>query len=211
MKIIYVLFKKNFNRIKHRQLFYSAQCFSEGYYYYEWRLKESQKMKFELLTNHYLSQLITFEYENRDWFESFIESRGDSFYGQKSIKKHLIDSVNEYTLGQKYPAVVVNEHHIMGRANLKNICLKSKTAEVGYRVAECYSGTGVASYSLKELIKVSKEKLALKSLNAIVLDNNPASARVLEKKGFEQVETISNFYNFLGDELSGTKYQLKLS
>ena len=167
-------------------------------------------MRFELLSRQHLSQLIAFEYQNRKWFETYIESRGEGFYTHDSIQAHLLEFIDAYKSGNLLPAVITMEQRIVGRANLKDICVKSKTAEVGYRVAKSEIGSGVASFGLKELIKISKQKLGLVLLKAVVMENNPASAKVLEKQGFIQSKEISGFYNFHGNNLSCAEYQLSL-
>ncbi len=167
-------------------------------------------MKLELLSENHIAELMFFEHENRYWFEKFIESRGNDFYSQTSIEQHIIENIQAYHLGKQYPAVVVNGGHIIGRVNLKNICGKAKIADVGYRVSESFSGRGVAGFGVQMLIEISKEQLNLNCLRAFVLENNPASSRVLEKQGFTPNKYIDNYVTVAGIDLSCTEYQLKI-
>lgn len=165
-------------------------------------------MKFELVDPTHLSRLISFEVENRHWFESFIEPRPDSFYHGNAIEQHLKQQIQGYLSETHYPGLVTNQYAIMARVNLKSLCLASKTAEVGFRVAQQYAAAGVASYGLKGLIEVAKNHYGLTLLKGFVLDNNPASARVLIKQGFKPVKVHQNYISF--NSLSCSEYHLAL-
>jgi ribosomal-protein-alanine N-acetyltransferase len=55
---------------------------------------------------------------------------------------------------------------------------------VGYRVAERVAGRGAASAALRELCRIAKDELGLRTLRAITGHDNIASQRVLERSGF---------------------------
>lgn len=167
-------------------------------------------MKLERLSEQHLNPLIKFEHDNRAWFERFIESRGNDFYQHSSISQHLSNCLQEYHAGTHYPAVVIDHQQIIARVNLKNIDLSLREAEIGYRVAEKYAGRGVISQAVNEIILLAKNELALNRLKALVLENNPASARVLEKQGFVKVKNDAGFFMHAGKKLRCSEYQLSL-
>ena len=168
-------------------------------------------MKLELLDEKYLTALIDFELENRLYFESLIASRGDAFYRRPVILAHIRDLVSDYDAGEKLSCLVFQDDEVIARANIKDINDETSTAEVGYRVAEAAAGKGVASFALAGLIRLAKTQLGLKSLTAWVMNNNPASARVLEKQGFVEQVTMQNHYCFNGRYLACTQYKLNLN
>ena len=59
------------------------------------------------------------------------------------------------------------------------------SAEVGYWLGEPYWGRGIATGALKALTEYAFSELGLIRLYATVMEWNPASARVLEKAGYE--------------------------
>lgn len=162
-------------------------------------------MKFETLTENHLSQLLNFELENREWFESIIEPRVSEFYSEKGVAKHIETQVEHMNSGLVYSGVLIKDDVIVGRGNLKSIC--DGKAFVGYRISGKYTSQGFASYCLSELMHIAKEKFDLKVLEAQVLDNNLASRRVLEKKNFTAVEYMPNFSTLNGLEYGCTKFQ----
>jgi len=167
-------------------------------------------MHLELLDEKHLEALLSFELENRTYFETLIQSRGMGFYRKTVILEHIRDLVTDYEAGEKLSSLVIKNKQVIARANIKCINDEHASAEVGYRVAENNAGQGVASFALAGLIQVAKTQLALKSLSAWVMSNNPASARVLEKQGFVKQQTIQNYYCFNGCYLACSEYSLKL-
>lgn len=63
---------------------------------------------------------------------------------------------------------------------------KSHRAEIGYWLAKPYWGRGVVTAVVQRVCQVAFEEFGLVKITAQVSAMNPASARVLEKCGFEQ-------------------------
>lgn len=164
----------------------------------------AKSMNFELLHDRHIDLLLRFEAENRDWFESLIAPRGSGFYSREAVQSHITESLSLYKRGALLPFVVVESKQIIARANLKNICVQSRVAEVGYRVAERHKGHGVGTYCLAELIRMSISKYGQLSLRAKVLENNPASRRILEKHAFREVSFEPEFTKINGTLLGCT-------
>ncbi len=57
--------------------------------------------------------------------------------------------------------------------------------EVGYHIAKAHTGKGYATEALAAFLPYIVEKLNIGSIRGIVLEENAASCRVLEKCGFE--------------------------
>ncbi len=60
----------------------------------------------------------------------------------------------------------------------------SRSAEIGYWLAESYWGTGLATTALRQLTAFIFENTDIVRLQAYVFEGNLASARVLEKAGY---------------------------
>jgi RimJ/RimL family protein N-acetyltransferase len=63
---------------------------------------------------------------------------------------------------------------------------KSHRAEVGYWLAKPYRGRGLMTAVVQRLCRHAFEEFGLVKVTAHVFTHNPASARVLEKCGFQQ-------------------------
>ncbi len=154
-------------------------------------------MKFEVLSLEHTNALLEFELSNRAWFESMIAPRAETFYSLAGVRQHIAELNEAMLLNSSYSLVLVSKGVIVARANLKDIT--KETAYVGYRVSKSHLSQGFASRCLVELV-VKAQQLAIKTLKAQVLDNNPASSKVLEKQGFSKQETITEFYQ-LNDQM----------
>lgn len=87
-------------------------------------------------------------------------------------------------------AILLNGKHVgnVGLHPLQDIY--RNTAEIGYFVGEEFWGRGIATEAIKQMISYGFSELNLRRISAGVMDYNKASARVLEKAGF-QFEGVS--------------------
>ncbi|MBC8073724.1 MAG: GNAT family N-acetyltransferase [Deltaproteobacteria bacterium] len=74
------------------------------------------------------------------------------------------------------------------------------SAELGYWLARAVWGRGLATAAVRALVRYAFEELELVRLHAGVFVWNPASARVLEKSGFER-ECLMRSWAFKDGEL----------
>lgn len=65
--------------------------------------------------------------------------------------------------------------------------------EIGYHIAKKYTGNGYAAEAVSAFLPVIAEKKSLSAIYGICLKENVASARVMEKSGFE------NLYSGVGE------------
>ena len=155
-------------------------------------------MQFIPLSHLHRDSLLSFESENRAYFESFIAPRGDEFYSEAGITAHIDSMLDGVKAGESFAGVLLQDNRILARGNLRNINCETGEADVGYRVGAAFAGQGLASFCLQQLIEKARTIPGLTRLHASVLDNNPASTRVLTKQGFilsgrqEQFARIQN-------------------
>lgn len=168
-------------------------------------------IKVTLLQRADAGALLAFESANRAWFEQHIDARDDRFYSPAGIGAHIDDYLAQHAQGCWHPLLLRDGAGvIIGRANLKHIDSGAGTAEVGYRVAQSAAGRGVASLALQQLIVVATDQYGLTSLRAEVLQNNPASARILEKTGFQRGACVTGMAIVAGHLVNGEHYALEL-
>jgi ribosomal-protein-alanine N-acetyltransferase len=130
--------------------------------------------------------LLRFELENRAYFAESISDGGDDFF-EKFAERHL-ELLAEQEAGDcAYYVFVGDDETVAGRFNLYNLI--DGTASVGYRVGRQFSGSGVATSGLIELCPIAHREHALRTLIAMVSDDNIASQKVLVKAGFVAMET----------------------
>lgn len=129
--------------------------------------------------------LLAFELANRTWFERHIDARAPAFYSVPGVTEHIAAYLAEFNAGIWHPFVIASaDGGIVGRANLKTIDMTTRSAEIGYRIAQSACGQGLATFAVKHLIHEAKARWNLKQLVAYVYAENIGSVKVLERCGF---------------------------
>jgi ribosomal-protein-alanine N-acetyltransferase len=131
--------------------------------------------------------ILEFEIANRAYFARFISDRSDAFYANFPESYRMI--LAEQEAGTSIGHVLVDvDGTVVGRFNLYEVV--DGTAELGYRVAERFSGRGVATFGAQELCRLAFDEYGLRMLRAATSNENVASRRVLEKAGFVVVGPV---------------------
>ncbi|MBE5801110.1 MAG: GNAT family N-acetyltransferase [Clostridiales bacterium] len=74
------------------------------------------------------------------------------------------------------------------------LCAIEAGYEIGYHIAKPYTGQGYASEAVQAFLPVIMERYEIDKVYGIVLEENKASCRVLEKCGFELIfEGLSDY------------------
>lgn len=160
-----------------------------------------------LLTSADTASMLAFELKNKDFFSALIAPRPDDVFSEAGMSEYVRELLFEHQLGKAHPCVIMDASGMIGRANLWQIDRQSCSAYVGYRVAEHRQGEGIATQALRHLIQCADHQLGLNTLKANVLDNNPASARVLEKQGFTVSGRTEQFLELNGQSLGCQHFQ----
>lgn len=155
--------------------------------------------------------LLEFEKKNQAWFERHIDPRPQDFYSIQGVSTHIQELLASYALGRFHAFVLIDENGtIVGRANLKAIKRDQGFAEVGYRIGQHYVGQGYATQAVAHLIDIARSQWQLKHLSAFVIEENKASARVLEKQGFVRTELIPKLAVVAGTSVDAYQFCLDL-
>lgn len=174
-------------------------------------IKKHTPINLRVLDKTDLNALLKFEAENRDWFERFIDSRGDEFYTRRGLEQHIRYCLSQYEQHLMYPTLIIDQHgEICGRANIHFIELVTGRGAIGYRVAQHFGQQGIASQATALLIKYAQNQLKLKQLAAFASTENLASQRVLEKNGFIKVGIKENFTLVQDQVMDCYDYRLSL-
>jgi len=84
--------------------------------------------------------------------------------------------------------MVVSEGEVVGLCSYRRVP-SNGCVEIGYGIAESRRGRGHATRAVAAMVRIAKHDSEVKTLIAETSTGNPASARVLEKNGFEQTGT----------------------
>jgi [ribosomal protein S5]-alanine N-acetyltransferase len=137
--------------------------------------------KLERLTAGHADRVLRFEVENRAYFARSVADRGDDYFAHFA-ERHA-ELLAEQAAGVCHFHVLVHDDGtVMGRFNLYDVA--GGEAELGYRVAERYTGRGVAQDGVRQVIARARDEYGLERLRAGTADSNVASQRVLRATGF---------------------------
>lgn len=150
--------------------------------------------------------LLRFEVENRDWFETWVGPRPDSYWQLDSLRKILRAQVEDEDLMYLIKAA---SGDILGRLNITGF--QSGVGQIGYRVGTAHAGRGVAT-SAVALALPQARAAGLWALEAQVSADNRASWLVLERNGFtpETMRGHDHKTTGAGKSVSLTRYRLLL-
>lgn len=126
--------------------------------------------------------VLAFEQENRAFFACTIGDRGDRFFAD--YPQQHADWLAEAARGESLLYLVREGADLVGRVNFTRI--HGGAAWLGYRFAERVRGRGYATEAVAQAL-VLAGAAGVCEVNALVALDNPASARVLAKVGFEQL------------------------
>ncbi|MEP7136339.1 MAG: GNAT family N-acetyltransferase [Chloroflexota bacterium] len=75
----------------------------------------------------------------------------------------------------------------------------NRRVEIGYTISRAYWGQGLATEAAREVVKFGFEKMDLVRIEAVVLPENKASARVLEKAGMKFEGLLRSYQIWRGE------------
>lgn len=151
-------------------------------------------------------KLFEFELENRVYFEEMVPGRGEDYYDFAIFRKRNKTLLDEQSRGLAHFYLIRNRDGlILGRMNLVDVDKSQGSGHIGYRVGQLQTGKGVAKKALKLLLETLTD-LDIKQITAKTTTNNIASQKVLERNGFEQMESHGEEIEMNGQVLKFVDY-----
>lgn len=133
-----------------------------------------------------LEELLDFERRERTHFERWVHARPASFYSAEGVAAHLAEALAAAEADRAHAFLIRHEGRLVGRINLHRVQREHHgRAELGYRLGADAQGRGWATAAVGLLLPIAFGELGLWRLESVVRPGNPASARVLEKNGFQ--------------------------
>lgn len=97
------------------------------------------------------------------------------------------------------------DHTLMGTCTLFEINHQCRRAEIGYAMGRPYWGQGYMHEALQRWVQYAFEDLNLNRLEADIDPRNAASAKALQRLGFQKEGTMRERW-IVGDEVSDTEF-----
>lgn len=130
-----------------------------------------------------------------EYFETIEEAR--------EVVEYFMNNYGNNDVPQVYP-IVLNDGENIGY--IQAVPIDDGKYEIGYHIAEKYTGKGYATEALTVFLPFIMNELKIKSIYGICNDDNIGSRKVLEKCGFELLnEDITNADNEKNCEYVYTK------
>ena len=125
------------------------------------------------------------EEEVKKWIPN--ESYADMEETQGAIKFY-VDCVNSKRLPYVLAVELKETGELIGDTGVNEVEENSNEVEIGYVICKKYSGRGYATELLKAMTEYVTETFGINILYGRVMRGNNASARVLEKNGYEFIK-----------------------
>ena len=110
----------------------------------------------------------------------------DSSHLHFANENTFLSSFNKpYTL--YWNIYLIETMELLGNVDVRSETKDFKECEIGYVIGKPFQSNGYATECVKEIIQFMKNHFPTERINAKYFDSNIASARVLEKSGFQIV------------------------
>jgi [ribosomal protein S5]-alanine N-acetyltransferase len=136
---------------------------------------------------------------NRDHFRPYEPRRPASYFTLAGQREQIAAAQRQAELGERFEFGVWerNGGGLVGRLSLGGISRGAlQSAYLGYGIDVGHGGRGYATQAVRLAVRVAFDDLRLHRVQAAVVPENKASARVLAKVGFHE-EGLARRYLFL--------------
>lgn len=157
------------------------------------------ELELHLLQAKDAMDILTFEKENRDYFNQTVPDRGRDYFHLETFLYRHQQLLEEQKRGVSYFYLIKDvKGKLLGRINLVGIDREQALGHVGFRVGETVAGKGIARQALRLLQETASD---IKVMEAKTTTHNRASQRVLEICGFKKTYEEEKPFLFNGQEV----------
>ncbi|MCA9040657.1 MAG: GNAT family N-acetyltransferase [Planctomycetaceae bacterium] len=125
-------------------------------------------------------------------------------------RRHLKERLQASIGGDEIHLTIVIDGAIVGRAGLQQIHPTNRTANIGYWLGEEFTGRGIMSETVRELIEIGRHYYSLQKLTIRCGTENVKSRAVPERLGFQHEGTLRRNENLYGRWIDHEVYSLLL-
>lgn len=145
-----------------------------------------------------LAEILTL---SRGFLAPYEPFRAESYFtvaGQESAVQRLLESRSS---GTTEPRVIVSDRgEVVGRITLNNIVRGPfESCSVGYWLHQPFTGQGLATRAVNEMVDIAFHGLGLHRVEAGTLLDNTASQAVLKRTGFVQFGLAPEYLRIAGE------------
>lgn len=115
---------------------------------------------------------------------------------EKEQAKHLLENIINTRINEKYAFMALYKKDIkvfIGEAGIIDINSNANRCVVGYNLLPQFWNQGYATEITKQIVKYAFDILRFERIEALALQQNTASCKVLEKCGFRLEGILRNF------------------
>ncbi|MFE7751201.1 GNAT family N-acetyltransferase [Streptomyces sp. NPDC057428] len=142
----------------------------------------------ERLRPDHAPALLAFERENRAFFAASIPDRGDDYF--TGFAARHAELLAEQAAGMHHFHILTDGGGaVLGRVNLVDVAEGS--ADLGHRIAERFTGRGLATSAVREVCALAVTEYGLITLRASTTRDNKGSRTVLARTGFVEAGTTT--------------------
>ena len=114
---------------------------------------------------------------------------------QQKFQQRLVPWNKE---AKHWQCLVIRRHDTGQAIGVTGMCLSQGRAEMGYLLLPAFYGQGFGTESLQALTQWAVNTQEITRFKAVVTEGNIASERVLQKIGFQLVETVPDAHSIGG-------------
>ncbi|WP_419175924.1 GNAT family N-acetyltransferase [Desulfosediminicola sp.] len=134
----------------------------------------------------------------------------DETQSPADTKTFISAELMKFARGEALYTLLLVHERIGGTLAFKSIDSQTGTAVIGYWLAEEFTGLGIMSKSVTEIIQLGKEYYDLKTCRISCAVENIKSRAIPERLGFHEKETLANAECVNGRWLDHIVYELNL-
>ncbi|BDR58131.1 GNAT family N-acetyltransferase [Xylocopilactobacillus apicola] len=105
-------------------------------------------------------------------------------YSEADLKAFLTEAQAAFYRGAIFEYLIVKSHKIIGIVELNDVNANERSGEIGYWLAEKFTGHGIATQSVKALVAVLSRAAGVHRFVIRTDPNNLASQQVAKNAGF---------------------------
>ncbi|MGV3464988.1 MAG: GNAT family N-acetyltransferase [Heyndrickxia sp.] len=150
---------------------------------------KSQKIYIRLLTLNDANDVLQFELDNQEFFQTYTLKRPSEYYTIDHQKELMVQKIEKAKKDMEYNFGIfkMDNDELIGTIGLFRILRDPlQSAIIGYSLSKNHNGKGYATEAVKLVVDYAFSTLKLHRIEAGVMPHNIGSIRVLEKAGFDK-------------------------
>jgi ribosomal-protein-alanine N-acetyltransferase len=145
---------------------------------------------------------------NRTHLDPWEPTRDSEYFTETAQSEDIAGRIASSEAGSGYSLGLFDGTTIVGRFNLQGIVRGPfQSASLGYWVDGQYAGKGLATATVKAIVRIARDDLDLHRVEASTLLHNHASQRVLINAGFLQIGMAPQYLKIAGRWQDHNLYQ----